>query len=140
MGRWKAYYSDGSTFSSNDGTPWQAPRYGVQVIVCEWSGSRANRRVLGPVDKPNAKARYAFGCSYYCWVASEGHWLNKDLMAMVRYLEKEPLPCVLMGEYINEDLHGQILTQAVNDDFIPSGMKYPPHPAWGHVARNSMED
>jgi hypothetical protein len=33
--RWKIYYDGGSTFSDENGTPDQAPAFGVLAVVCE---------------------------------------------------------------------------------------------------------
>ena len=43
---WKVYYGDGSTFSSDDGEPREAPPHGVQVIV-ERVGERTMQHSLG---------------------------------------------------------------------------------------------
>ena len=31
--RWRIYYDDGSVFTDQDGSPWDAPRTGVQAIA-----------------------------------------------------------------------------------------------------------
>lgn len=113
MGRWKVFYTDGSTFCDEDGNPWDAPRTGVQVVVTKWRRSPSARRLLGPVDKEGE----LYGRSYYCWYADAGHWLNHDLIGMAVYLRSELRPVVLFGEYVDEDLFLAIRKRAGQDPY-----------------------
>jgi hypothetical protein len=114
MSRWKIYYSNGSAFSDQDGEPWDAPRRGAQVAVTKWPRSPSARRLLGPLDRDDL----VWGRSYYCWYSVDGCWLNHDLPAMVQvYLPAEPRPCVILGEYIDEDTHNAIRKRAGEDPY-----------------------
>lgn len=139
MRLWKAYYTEGE-FSDRDGSPWEAPRTGVQIMATQWPNSRSNVRFLGPVDRANDG--FIAGKSYYCLYEDDQgyYWLNHDLIAMVEYLAKVHKPCVLRGEYISEAVHGDALRRATTDDHIVMGTHCEPHPAWAFTARRSLKE
>ena len=72
---WMIYYGDGSKFSSEDGTPWQAPARDVQVIV--------------KVDPLNKWTR-VYGYDYYTWSEKNG-WHARDIFGLFDML-CEPYP------------------------------------------------
>lgn len=82
--RWRIYYGDGSTFTDQDGAPWEAPRTNVQVIKTE-SGFQHSKDA-------------------YYWNEAFG-WQGCDTAGMYDYLMSYRAPAVvLFGRSIrNED-------------------------------------
>lgn len=67
---WRVYYADGTTFSSLDGEPWQAPATGVIVIVQR-----------NPLKGENPYIQHM--TDYYVWLGS--YWLGCDLLRLYQY-------------------------------------------------------
>lgn len=117
MGKWKIFYSDGSTFSDEDGAPSEAPKRGAQVICIE--EGRCGRRVLKLSN-------------YYMWSPTLNRWLDQESETSV-FLRaaQEPWTVILFGEYLIEKQFETILIAAHNDPYIPMVTPDgPPHPAW----------
>jgi len=68
---WIIWYDDGSSFTSEDGQPYEAPRDGVQVVA---------------VEHPNAGRLLWHSADYYCWQDSE--WVPRSLIGLMDYLRK----------------------------------------------------
>lgn len=64
---WKIYYADGSAFSSEDGSPQDAPGWGVQVIA---------------VRDPAANGRCLLQGYAYYWMAEYGQFCGGDLAGL----------------------------------------------------------
>lgn len=60
---WRIYYGDGTVFSSKDGSPWDAPRQNVQVIV------QSDERVGW---------RWISGKDYFFFDEKRGGWRETD--------------------------------------------------------------
>jgi hypothetical protein len=67
---WCIYYSDGTTFSSADGEPWQAPARKVIII---------NQRHEDPDERPYVQHRE----NYYIWLGYR--WLGCDRDRLTEY-------------------------------------------------------
>jgi hypothetical protein len=81
---WLIHYDDGSTFSSLDGEPHEAPRDGVQTVTV--ADEMAGRLVW-------------FGFDFYCW---QDEWVPRSLTGLMHYLrqpgrEKIVLQATAMG-------------------------------------------
>jgi hypothetical protein len=76
--KWTVYYIDGSTFSSDDGEPKDAPRQGVALIV---------------QYVPDRKVEWKHDT--YCW--EHGMWIPHDRFGCETYLDKTPEPVRLVG-------------------------------------------
>lgn len=111
--RWRIYYTDGSTFSSADGDPEDAPAFGVQVVV-QWSYERGRDKLhLGD-------------CYYYDCVA--GTWYNSDkigaLLAFARY--PRAMRALKHGEFTTDENFKAIMARADADaDFPPKAHSTP---------------
>jgi hypothetical protein len=101
MPRFKIYYTDGSTFSSDDGEPWQAPGLSVQII-----------------RQYHARADFlTHGKPFYIWKG--GRWVeveNQFDLWQYWFVSKtvEPKAC-LAGETIEEDRFTELYLRAKND-------------------------
>lgn len=65
---WRIYYADGQRFSSNDGTPEQAPGYGVVCI------------------RQSVEHDDLFNETYYFWHKEKQCWFNVDFIGLVDWL------------------------------------------------------
>lgn len=96
---WRIYYGDGTTFTSEEGTPSDAPALDVQAIVTR---TNADRRNVVSVH----------GWDYY-W-RLDGEWWGGDLFGLFDALLRKAHP-VLFGRTIDTNRHGEIIAQAVKD-------------------------
>ena len=82
MNWWCIFYGDESTFSNEDGSPFDAPRTDVQAIVKDddWVGYQ----IVHAND-------------YYCLDLAHDGWYCTDLIGMADYLIRTEQPLVLFG-------------------------------------------
>lgn len=96
---WRVYYDDGSSFSSEDGPPEQAPRSGVQLIA---------------VSDINCGKLLWHGSDYYCW--QEGEWVPRCDMGLQDYLDQPGAEKIrLRGRGISHSRFLSIYRAAVDD-------------------------
>ena len=82
---WRVHYDDGSSYSNEDGSPWDAPRLGVVVIAVE------NDQVGWlPIH----------GEDYYYWEEDRDGWNATDILGMRDHLERAHRPLVLFGRQV----------------------------------------
>ncbi len=114
---WKIFYSDGSTFSNDQGGVEDAPSFGVQVILVK--DKNVGRRILRLSD-------------YYLWRPSLNRWTDhEDSASVILAMASESWSKLLCGQYLNEEDFEKILIRAHNDpDLPPKSRGEPPHPAW----------
>lgn len=68
---WKIYYGDGSTFSSDQGTPLDAPAWNIQIIL-EATHKEGVVRLSGK--------------DYYWFDQDLGQWCAGDFMGVIDYM------------------------------------------------------
>lgn len=103
--RWKIWYSNGKTFSNQDGLPQSLEReyhFGVQVITQE--------------DKDHNWATQTGG-DFYVWDdRGDGwRWWGVDIWGLVDYVTKPGYKIILLGESVPSDTFGKIFQAAKND-------------------------
>jgi hypothetical protein len=98
MIKWKIYYADGTTFSSEDGEPASAPAIGVQCVVVP--ADDVGRMVL-------------CGFDYYSY--HKGNWSGHDIFGMFQYLIGPGWKRVLFGQVIPSEEFKKIYDVAVSD-------------------------
>lgn len=104
--RWRIYYDDGPTFSSEDGDPVDAPAYGVICIVaCD---PAVNRIILN-------------GWDWYYYDGQE--WWGGDIYGLLdRLCHRIPTFAVCQGRTVRNEDYGRIMGLADKDpDFPPRG-------------------
>ena len=84
---WRVYTSDG-VFTSDDGSPWDAPRQDVQVIVQQ--DDAAGYRLIHSKD-------------YFYWEEDRGGWNGGDTFAMFDHLLRAKHPCVIFGRMLSDE-------------------------------------
>lgn len=109
---WRIFYADGSTFSNENGAPFDATPSGVQIIVIH--EPEIGRYILAKKD-------------FYWWDNARGRWFGGDQGGFYQYmlLRKGP-KYVVFGEYIANSEYKQILHRALTDaEFLPKSAKWP---------------
>ena len=92
---WIIYYDDGSTYSSDDGPPEDAPVDGVQVIMQALSDG--GRRIVQ-------------GGDYYWWLGDE--WASGALVDLERRL-RAAIPSIKFGRWMSSDGYAAIVRRAM---------------------------
>jgi len=112
MAEWVIWYGDGSSFSSEDGEPWEAPRVGVQCIAV--AHISCGNYILSEQD-------------FYCW-HEDGGWIPHDQMGMHQYLQDKDVirHLVLFGYWIQKEVYGAIRSKATKDTRLPPKTAEPP--------------
>lgn len=98
---WTIYYANGSTFSDRDGTAFDAPRDGVEIIVT--SDIRTNR--IGLISHSDYY--------YYEPTVCDWQWWHCDLIGMSQHLKRAKQPLVLFGEYTSANNFSDIEKRAL---------------------------
>jgi len=102
---WRITYSDGSTFSSDDGSPADAPGRGVVLIA--QADERVGRRIARSMD-------------YYVYdVERFGGWQGVDNYGLWDYLSDPGLKIVKFGRWVPNDQWERLLIAAQNEPGLP---------------------
>jgi hypothetical protein len=112
--KWKIYYSDGKTISSEDATPFSIERrVGVQVIVQE--DPEKGWLALPPYD-------------YYMFGARGGapKWFPGDQVGLFQYITQPGSKCILLGEWVDDIIYRKILNRATEDRMFACKTGYAP--------------
>ncbi len=99
---WIIYYADGSSFTSADGRPEDAPRQGVQVIA------QAN---------PEVGRRLYWDQDTYCWQG--GEWVPHVRYQCERYMDTTKFPVRLCGYWVRDSSFKAIMKEAISDPRLP---------------------
>ncbi len=107
---WRIYYSDESTFDSSQGSPQDAPAYGVICII--YSNELVGRIIMHRWD-------------WYYWVPDEGQWWGSDLFGVLdRLLHRLPTIALCQGRNVSNKTYSKIMGMADKDkDFPPKSGK-----------------
>lgn len=110
MSDWIIWYSDGSSFSSEQGAPEDAPRWGV-ICIAAYSGDHG--RMIW------------HGTDYYGWVCEPGcllgDWISFDATGLLDYLANRPgrEKIVLIGRHVPPDVFHRVYRMADTDPRLP---------------------
>lgn len=87
--RWMVLYEDGSTFCSADGSPWEAPRTGVQIIAQSKDQKDSDWYQINQFDN-------------YYYEEDRGGWCEaRDMMTVMLHLQRAKYPCVIFGSMLS---------------------------------------
>lgn len=100
--KWKIYYNDGTTYCDQDGSPFDAPGRGVQIVAIE--DNRVGRILLGKEDN-------------YWWL--NDRWYGGDLFGLYDYLQDSGPKKVIFGRVIDMDSFNSIIKIATTDPYLP---------------------
>jgi len=98
-GYWIIYYAD-NKFSSEDGTPWEAPRQGIQVIA---------------EQHDQVGYRLSHGNDYYYFEQESGGWASCDLFGLYDHLIRAKYPCPGFGRMMSENDWDELFTKVKVD-------------------------
>jgi len=103
------FYEDGSTFSSVDGDPSEAPGWSVQAIAHadDLTGRSVSQR------------------DYYWWDDEYEQWAGGDLLSLCQWFVAKGL--LKVGSYASNDRYHEILRQANRDDLLPERSAWREH-------------
>ena len=100
MIEWAIYYGDGSRFTNEDGSPWDAPRLNVQTIVSpHWH--------LGYEIQTDS--------DYYYYDEEANVWFIADTFAIWDVLIRCKHPVILFGRYISTEEYMKIVRRALSE-------------------------
>lgn len=103
--QWKIYYTDNTTYSSEQGTPQEAPAFGVLVVVEHHEGVGRYIHTL---------------CDWYYYHTELQEWFAGDLHGLLDHLlHNLPITAVKQGRLVDNDTYKQVLRQAMNDPDFP---------------------
>ena len=103
--RWKIYYVDGSTFSSQDGGPEDAPGWGVAAIAQEDE----------IVDTQIHHLR-----DFYCFAVEFGGWAGLDHYGFAQYLSRPGFKIVKLGDFMPTKSYRDLITTIRDDPLLPA--------------------
>ena len=110
--KWIIFYDDGSSFSSLDGDPWEAPRTGVICIAV--AHISCGNYILAEQN-------------FYCWHFEDSEWVPHDQNGLWQYLQKPgPYKVTLQGYWINRERYAAMRSAAGKDERLPSRTANPP--------------
>lgn len=98
---WKIYYDDGTTFSDADGTPEDAPSYGIQIIAVHDEG--ANGRSL------------IRGFDYYWYSIVDNEFSGGNQSGMEDQFAHNIAKALKIGRAIQTKKYNQMFQRAVDD-------------------------
>lgn len=104
MQTWRIYYGDGSTYSSEDGSPENAPGFGVQAIAHpDWTQGVGNVGYL-----------VLAGYDWYAWQLEAEEWfgMNGEGSLFDQILHREPIVGICQGRRIPRARYDSILGEA----------------------------
>lgn len=103
---WRIHYGDGSTFSSDDGDPFEAPRRDVQAI---------------PYEDQATGFTVISGKDFYV-LEDDDRWVSVDHFGLWDYLVRTRRPLVLFGRTITNEEYEQVVAEACQG-FPPKSAK-----------------
>lgn len=101
---WRIYYSDGTTFSSDDGLPKDAPAWDIQVII--QPDSRVGLRTISHKD-------------FFLFI--RGVWIGVDFTGLLDYLANDfdSVEAVKIGRMLPPEEFRNLIDIAGNDPDFP---------------------
>ena len=101
---WKIFYQDGTTFSSEDGKPCEAPPFG---FICAIGYDEADRRYI------------MHGWDHYGWDIESQQWWGMDLCGLFDRLARNKVYAYKQGRTVTKDDFAAFLKQAHEDPDFP---------------------
>lgn len=96
---WKVYYADGSVFTDKDGSPYDAPRVGVQVVVQEKDGDY----------------ELIHGRDHFYYEPKIGGWYSSDLFGAIDHLMRSKRQCLLFGRVMEDKEYHALMVRVRNE-------------------------
>ena len=85
--KWVVYYTNGDKFTSEDGTPWDAPRRSMQAIAS---------------SSPEVGFYWIYGSDYFYYEEEHGGWHKADMFTLWDHLVRAKYPCPGFGRMLSD--------------------------------------
>lgn len=105
--KWKIFYADGSTFCDEQGKPFDAPKWGAQVIIYEDAEHGRNTALYFD---------YYIYYKDYGWVGCFGHDALVDHVANA----VDRIEAVIIGRMLPFKRYDEIKNAAMRDEYLPT--------------------
>lgn len=102
--KWRIYYTGGKSFSSADGSPYDAPTIGVQVIA---------------YPEPSVGTYILAKEHFYWWDAERSQWFGGDQSGFYQYMFGPGPKMVLFGATVTNDEYTDCVKRALADPGFP---------------------
>ena len=99
--KWVIYYTNGDKFTSDDGSPWDAPRRSIQVIAS---------------SNPEVGFGWVHSSDYFYYEEENGGWQSADMFTLWDHLIRAKYPCPGFGRMLS-DTDWKQLWRRVKEDF-----------------------
>ena len=109
--KWVIYYTDGDTYSNEDGEPADAPGGGVAAIAQEDS-------VVGLL--------VFHGEDYYAFSECFGGWCGIDALGFVQYIERPGVKVIKLGENMDLGKYRTLFSRITIDPDLPKKSAFYP--------------
>lgn len=103
MKNWAIYYDDGSRFTDEDGTEFDAPRTGVQIIVQK--NSSMGWELVSQAD-------------YYYYEPETRGWYVAEMFTIWDVLIRSKRPLIMFGRMVTDDVFRKIVLRVLDE--LPS--------------------
>lgn len=112
MNWWRIYYDTGAVFTDKQGSPCDAPRTGVQVIV---------------QSHPSAGYEIVQGGDFFYYEEDRRGWWYGDIFTAMDHLMRATRQCLLFGRMVPDDQFAQLIKR-VNEECGPRAGRTTPEP------------
>lgn len=112
---WAIYYDDGSRFTDEDGSAFEAPRTGVQIIA---------------QADPSMGWELVSSADYYYFEPDRRGWYVADLFTVWDVLIRAPRPLILFGRMVSEDEFRAITLRVLDELPTPKTAWRRGEPSW----------
>jgi hypothetical protein len=103
--KWRIYYDDYTTFSSDDGTPLEAPPFGV--IAIPFPNTDTGRGIVHYHD-------------WYFWHLRDLRWWGSDIHGLLDLLlHNAPITAIKQGRSVSNTVFARIYARALADPDFP---------------------
>ncbi len=99
--KWVVYYTNGDQFTSEDGTPWDAPRRSIQAIAS---------------SSPEVGFYWIYGSDYFYYEEESGGWQKADTFTLWDHLVRAKYPCPGFGRMLS-DQGWRDMWKRIREDF-----------------------
>jgi hypothetical protein len=103
--RWKIFYTDGTTFSNQDGEPEDAPGWGVIAVAQEDD-------VVG--------VQIHHQRDFYCFAPEFGGWYAVDYFGFAQYLARPGLKVIKVGDVMPTNEYLKLIHSLHEDPELPT--------------------
>ena len=120
MRKWKIFFCDGTTATSDDGTPQEVLKKnkGKRIAIINMEDGRCGRRRLRETD-------------VYRWDEEADRWFNCNESDIWLQIYEKGYVIARQGGYLTDDAYQEILIASHEDTFVPAiSPKEPAHVAW----------